>query len=83
MRSWYDIAAMRTVLQHGDNPEAVQFIDDYELATLDVAPNMTLEATWWCHLTIKLTTWTNAIHRYEDAAQPGPPADRGRRGEDG
>ena len=72
IRYWHDVDRMRTVLQHGDNPEAVLFIDDAELTTFQRPKGMSIESAWRCHMTDKLILWTNAIHRYEDGAQTAP-----------
>lgn len=57
---------MQTVLQHGDNPEAVLIIEDFEIIRLQVPAGMSFDAVVYCHMEAKRIQWANAVHRYED-----------------
>jgi len=52
-RSWYDLLRMRTVVQHGDNEEALLFIDD--VVTVKTPDR-----------TVLLREWSERLHSWED-----------------
>ncbi len=79
--SWRDMRTCNRVFRHGDNPEHVLMVEEYEIATLPWVKEVRRDTLVYAYLLHKLILWTDRIHEYEDAAQRQPEPRQDRRGE--